>query len=219
MKLRISLITMALIFIALVVTGISFAEDADIVHGGAYPQEKNESQMQWAWGEVTVVDPASGTLTVKYFDYDAGQDKELNVTVDEKTAYENISKIDDLKPGQNVSVDYSVLAEGKNIARNISLEKAEDTGTQTKTEEVAPAKTEETAAPAVKTEEPASMENTETGTVNPAGMTTATQENTTVAVQTSAAIVPEATAQVNTTAAPEINATVALPANTTVSSP
>ena len=212
MKLRISLITMALIFMALVVTGISFAEDADIVHGGAYPQEKNEFQMQWAWGEVTAVDPASGTLAVKYFDYDAGQDKELNVTVDEKTSYENISKIDDLKPGQNVSVDYSVLAEGKNIARNISLEKVEDAGT--------PTKTEETTAPAVKTEEPASMENTETGTVNPAGMTSALiQENTTVAVQTGAAIVPEATAQVNTTAAPEINATVALPVNTTVTSP
>ena len=135
MKPRIISMLLALVFASFICTTVCLAEEKDIVRGGAYPQEKKgESQMQWAWGEVVSVDPASGTLVLRYLDYEAGQDKELNVSVDEKTNYENVSKFEEIKPDQTVSIDYYVSPEGKNIASNISLEKAGEGTEQTKTE-------------------------------------------------------------------------------------
>ncbi|MCM8797013.1 MAG: hypothetical protein NC923_03940 [Candidatus Omnitrophica bacterium] len=155
-----------LISIILLFANIGFAEDANVIRGGAYPvEEKDQPQIQWAWGEVLSVDPASGTVVVKYFDYDSGQDKELSITVDEKTNYENISKIDEIKPGQNLSVDYYVLPTGKNIAMNISLEKTDEVVT---TEEAASIKAEATA-----TGESTVGQNSDTGLSAPTDVATA----------------------------------------------
>ena len=55
----------------------------------------------------------------------AYQEKEIKLVADDKTTYENVQSIGDIKEKSTVSVDYIALPEGKNVAKNISLEKAE----------------------------------------------------------------------------------------------
>ena len=83
---------------------------------------KNANDTQWAWGEVTNVDLAAKTLTLKYLDYESDQEKDLVLTVDEKTTFENIKTLDDVKIKDTLSIDYVVAADGKNIAKNINFE-------------------------------------------------------------------------------------------------
>ncbi|OGX14815.1 MAG: hypothetical protein A2166_05890 [Omnitrophica WOR_2 bacterium RBG_13_41_10] len=96
-----------------------------------------ESETQWVWGEVVSVDAAAKTIKVKYFDYDSDTEKEINVAIDEKTIYENVKSIDEIKPKDTLSMDYIIGPEGNVIAKNISVEKTE--GVQTPLpEEMAP---------------------------------------------------------------------------------
>ena len=84
-----------------------------------------ESETQWVWGEVVSVDTAAKTIKVKYFDYDSDTEKEITVAMDDKTAYENVKSIDEIKPKDTLSIDYIIGPEGKVIAKNISVEKTE----------------------------------------------------------------------------------------------
>ncbi len=84
---------------------------------------QNEVDTQWAWGEVTSLDSQAKTLSLKYFDYETDQEKELVLAVDEKTAYENIKSFDEIKIKDTLSIDYTAGPENKNVAKNISLER------------------------------------------------------------------------------------------------
>jgi len=94
---------------------------------GIVPETQNEPEVQWVWGEVFSLDAQNKTFVVKYLDYEADQEKEITINVDDKTTYENIKSIDEIKPKDALSIDYIVTPEGKNIAKNISLEKPEAT--------------------------------------------------------------------------------------------
>ncbi len=85
--------------------------------------EKMEENVQWIWGEVTNLDTQTKTFTLKYLDYENDQEKELVLVVEESTVYENIKNFDELKLKDTLSVDYKVASDGKNLAKNISLEK------------------------------------------------------------------------------------------------
>jgi hypothetical protein len=95
--------------------------------GGAIPELPMEPETQWVWGEVASVDKQSKMLIVKYLDYETDQEKQLTVVIDDKTAFENIRALDDLKPLDTVSIDYLASSDGKNLVRNISVEKPENT--------------------------------------------------------------------------------------------
>jgi hypothetical protein len=95
------------------------------------PQETVTSsapQVQWLWGEVVSVDAQNKAISVKYFDYDNDIEKEISIGIDDKTTYENAKSIDEIKPQDSVSIDYTVTPEGKGIAKNISVEKFEGSG-------------------------------------------------------------------------------------------
>jgi hypothetical protein len=114
-----TVITGFLIFLS---TGFVFAQ-----------QEKSSAQdaaaeIQWIWGEVVSVDQAAKVFAVKYLDYDTDMEKQMTMSVDEKTGFENSKSLADMKIQDTVSVDYIIGADGKNIARNISVEKIEDIG-------------------------------------------------------------------------------------------
>lgn len=94
-----------------------------------------EAQTQWVWGEVVTVDAATKTMVVKYLDYETDQEKEIALEAAQDATYENISSFEEIKPKDAVSVDYIVSPEGKNIAKNISVEKQE---LQSAPEEVMP---------------------------------------------------------------------------------
>lgn len=84
-----------------------------------------EPEMQWLWGEVVSVDAAGGQVIVKYLDYDTDTEKQMEIATDAKTTFENVKSLGEVKPQDTVSIDYTVTAEGKNIAGLISVEKIE----------------------------------------------------------------------------------------------
>lgn len=93
--------------------------------GGAVPETQSEPETQWVWGEVNTLDTQNKMIVVKYLDYETDQEKEISINTDDKTTYENIKSLDEIRPKDTVSVDYIVSPDGKNIARNISVEKPE----------------------------------------------------------------------------------------------
>ena len=84
---------------------------------------QKDSEMQWAWGEITNLDNQAKTVTLKYLDYETDQEKDLVLVVDEKTAFENIKDFNELKLKDTLSIDYIIGVDNKNIAKNISFEK------------------------------------------------------------------------------------------------
>lgn len=100
-------------------------EDYTVVTSNQQDALQKESDIQWAWGEVTNLDNQAKTVTLKYLDYETDQEKELVLVVDEKTTLENIQDFNELKLKDTLSIDYVVEADNKNIAKNISLEKPE----------------------------------------------------------------------------------------------
>jgi len=108
---------------------------------------KIENETQWAWGEVTNLDAQAKTLTLKYLDYETDQEKDLVLAVDEKTVFENIKSFDEIKINDTLSIDYTVGADGKNIAKNINFEKPDSSP-------AAPAQAVENAKPAEMTPAP-----------------------------------------------------------------
>jgi len=101
-----------------------------------------EPEIQWLWGEVLSVDATNKTILLKTLDYETDSEKEISMNIDDKTTYENVNALDQIKPQDTVSIDYIVTTEGKNIAKNISVEKPE--GTQRAQEETIPETTIET---------------------------------------------------------------------------
>jgi len=119
---------------------------------------QKESDMQWAWGEVTNLDNQAKTITLKYLDYETDQEKELVLVVDEKTTFENIKDFNELKLKDTLSIDYLVGVDNKNIAKNISFEKP-DASSSTPAAENSESVTSPsgTGQPAVEAAEPAAV--------------------------------------------------------------
>ena len=112
-------------------TGLGLSQDELEVKESSLvtPQEKNESDTQWVWGEVISVDTQNKTLMLKYLDYDMDEEKELLITTDNLTGYENVKSLEEIQAKDSISIDY-ISSAGKNTARSISLEKAEAAGLQ-----------------------------------------------------------------------------------------
>jgi biopolymer transport protein ExbD len=120
-----------LVLLITITTFIAFAQEPEVSAPAtstmpadlAPAPMQNENNTQWVWGEVTNLDNQAKTLTLKYLDYETDQEKELVLTIDEKTTYENIKSFDEIKVKDTLSVDYATGPEDKNIVKNISLEK------------------------------------------------------------------------------------------------
>jgi len=85
----------------------------------------DEPETQWLWGDVSSVDVQNNQFTAKYRDYEGTDElKEIVISVDERTAYENVKALLDIKPNDAVSIDYKAMPDGRNIAKLISVEKA-----------------------------------------------------------------------------------------------
>jgi len=91
----------------------------------ALPPVDLDSDIQWLWGEVLSGDFQKNELVIKYVDYDTDIEKEVVVMVSDKTTYENVKSLLEIKPRDMVSIDYTVDSQGRNIAKNISVEKPE----------------------------------------------------------------------------------------------
>lgn len=85
---------------------------------------QGEENISWVWGEVKSVDLALSTATVIYMDYQTDEEKDLALEVNTQTKFEGVENLGALKVGDTAGIDYAVT-DGKNIARNISVEKIE----------------------------------------------------------------------------------------------
>jgi hypothetical protein len=80
---------------------------------------------EWLYGEINSVDISGKSLTLTYLDYDTDIEKQATVLVDDKTIFENVKSLEEIKPQDMVSIDYIVGADSKNLASSISVEKLE----------------------------------------------------------------------------------------------
>ncbi|MDD5669603.1 MAG: hypothetical protein PHE58_06210 [Candidatus Omnitrophica bacterium] len=114
----------------LFVSGLAYAQDKttakEVQTSSAPAPADNSEDVQWLWGEVVAVNASNKEIRVKYVDYETDTEKEVSMFVDDKTTYENIKSLDEIKPQDGVTIDYLVNAEGKNIAQTVSLEKTEE---------------------------------------------------------------------------------------------
>jgi len=154
MKVRLSLslvIAACLIFIA-AGQGFSQEENApkELVAPTATDVQEGAGTL-WVWGEVTSLDTENKIIVVKYLDYETDQEKEISIGVSDKTTYENIKSLEEIKPQDSVSIDYTVGPDSKNIATNISLEKAESQPMPSETKTTSP---DSEPAPAIKPDNP-----------------------------------------------------------------
>jgi hypothetical protein len=143
MALRKSIILAIAVFsIILISSNTVFSQEEEkVIEGPSIQQTPAEPEVQWLWGEVVSVGANNNEVTVKYLDYENDIEKEIAIAIDEKTTYENIKSISEINPKDNVSVDYIVSEDGKNIAKNIIIEKPESQQTtegEVKPEEISP---------------------------------------------------------------------------------
>lgn len=130
MRLKAGFILIGILSVILLSGNLNYAQEA-------LPAETSaEPETLWLWGEVVSVDAANSQIAVKYFDYETDAEKEITISTDNKTTYENVKSIDELKPADTVSIDYIVNADGKNIAKNVSVERPESTPEATQEGEV-----------------------------------------------------------------------------------
>ncbi len=87
----------------------------------AAPSQDGEA-ISWVWGEVKSADSTTAELTVTYMDYQTDEEKELVLGVSPETKFEGVSGLGEIKAGDTASIDY-LTKDGKNIAKNISIEK------------------------------------------------------------------------------------------------
>jgi len=150
MKVKGYLILAIVALLVLLILKFSPAQQQEM--SSVQPPPPAEAEVQWVWGEVVSADAASNSLSVKYLDYETDTEKEMTIVSDSQTTYENIKGVAELKPKDNVSIDYIVSPAGRNIAKNISLEKPETTtavSLESENVTVAPAVNNTTAVPAV----------------------------------------------------------------------
>jgi len=124
MRLKTALIlTTAFYFMFTGVTSVFSQEES--MQGQAGQEIKSEPKTQQSLGEVVSVDTQNKMLVLKHLDSETGKEQEINIYLDEKTAYQNVESIEGINPKDSLSIDYIVNAEGKNIAKNVNLEKQE----------------------------------------------------------------------------------------------
>ncbi len=120
-----AIVMMAATQIVLAEETVVEAVDSEVITSNQLTPSQKESDLQWAWGEVTNLDNQAKTITLKYLDYETDQEKELILVVDEKTTFENVKDFSELKIKDTLSIDYMIGVDSKNIATNVSFEQPE----------------------------------------------------------------------------------------------
>jgi len=128
MKIRISLFLGIVSSFILISTCPVFSQEL-ATDKPAAQESPSEADTQWIWGDVVSVDAAAKKILVKYLDYETDTEKEINIIVDDKTTYENVKSVDEIKPLDTLSIDYMISPDGRNIAKNISVERPESVPT------------------------------------------------------------------------------------------
>lgn len=90
----------------------------------AVKEEMPAAKEMSIYGEVQVMNAAASSLTVQYYDYDSDEEKTIEIVADKDTKIENAAAIANIVKGDWVDTTY-VIADGKNVAKSIIIEKEE----------------------------------------------------------------------------------------------
>jgi len=77
---------------------------------------------EWVWGEVVSVDTENKQIVLKHLDYDTYEEVQITIKVGDKTLFENVAALGDIKAGNHLTADFKIVA-GSNIADLIVVEK------------------------------------------------------------------------------------------------
>jgi hypothetical protein len=117
MKRNLLLLIVAVLFFSLI-TGQVFSQQE------ALGEEKSLTE-DWVLGDVIELNLEGNKLILSYIDYNTDEDKEIAISVDATTNYENADSLQDIKVGDVVGIDYVIGPQGKAKALNISVERLE----------------------------------------------------------------------------------------------
>ncbi len=101
--------------------GLAFAQGEDEVK--TLNQEPQVLDLKWVLGEVTNIDLENKVISVKYLDYEDSEEKNISILIGSDTTFENIKSLEEIRPQDYLSLDYVFTQDGKNVAKNISLDK------------------------------------------------------------------------------------------------
>lgn len=104
--------------------GLLLAQDGN--ESEAVNQELKDLDLQWVLGEVINVDLKDNLINVKCLDPEDSQEKEMSIGVDSGTTYEGVKSLDEIKPQDLLSIDYAITQDSKNLAKNIGLDKSQE---------------------------------------------------------------------------------------------
>lgn len=92
----------------------------EMVSAGAAERKPSE----WVWGEVVSVDEAHKQIVIRHLDYETYEEIQMTLVCDDKSLFENVSGLAQIRPGDGVTVDYNVR-DGVNIAGLVVVEQKE----------------------------------------------------------------------------------------------
>lgn len=101
--------------------GLAFAQGEDEVK--TLNQEPQVLDLKWVLGEVMNIDLENKVISVKYLDYEDSEEKNISILIGSDTTFENIKSLEEIRPQDYLSLDYVFTQDGKNVAKNISLDK------------------------------------------------------------------------------------------------
>ena len=85
---------------------------------------QDEDQFLYSYGEVLSV--AQDQIMVREFDYATGEEKDVVYYITADTILDSVESVDQIKPSDLVDVEFMVSEDGKNIAKEILVDKIED---------------------------------------------------------------------------------------------
>ena len=87
-------------------------------------QDQDEEQVFYSYGEVLSV--IQGQIMVREFDYATGEEKDVVYYITTDTILDSVESADQIKPSNLVDVEFTVSEDGKNIAKEILVDRIED---------------------------------------------------------------------------------------------
>jgi Cu/Ag efflux protein CusF len=78
--------------------------------------------IEWVWGEVISVDAGNKQIVLKHLDYDTYEEVQTTLNVGDKTLFENVAALEEIRAGNHLTADFKVVA-GSNIADLVVVEK------------------------------------------------------------------------------------------------
>ena len=87
-------------------------------------QDQDEKQVFYSYGEVLSV--IKGQIIVREFDYETGEETDIVYYITADTILDSVESADQIKPSDLVDVEFTVSEDGKNIAKEILVDRIED---------------------------------------------------------------------------------------------